>query len=69
MLSTSAATGQSGAPEEETRQAAVQQMGISADDTYRVWQVTHHGDNRGNPWYSDEITRPVDPTKQTPSVK
>jgi hypothetical protein len=40
------------------------QAQIAADGIYKVIKITHHGDNRGQPWYSDLLCVPRDPTKQ-----
>jgi hypothetical protein len=37
----------------EMQQIAMQR---ATDGLFQVWTVTHHGDTRGNPWYSDIIT-------------
>jgi hypothetical protein len=47
-----------------------QEMGIvltaatAADGYYKIISVTHRGDTRGNPWYSELICIPVDPVRQ-----
>lgn len=41
---------------------------VSSDGFYRVFAVTHHGDNRGNPWFSEIRTEPLDPTKMGPTL-
>jgi hypothetical protein len=40
---------------------------VAADGGYKIYSVTHHGDNRGNPWYSDIMTMPMSPQKMKPS--
>ena len=46
----------------------VQQIGMASqwmkqcDGIFHVWSVSHSGDTRGNPWYTDVITQPVVPT-------
>jgi hypothetical protein len=44
-------------------------MALAADGFYVVGAVRHWGENRGNPWYSDITTKPVDPTKQPIGVR
>jgi hypothetical protein len=37
----------------------VSQDAIQADGKYGVFRVRHHGDNRGQPWYSEITTNPI----------
>jgi hypothetical protein len=41
---------------------------MRSDGFYRAFTVSHTGDNRGTPWYSDIHTTPLDPSKQMPSL-
>lgn len=77
MLS-SAATQNAGMTS-ETQSVAIQQAAFdpslmagsaafSADGYFTVWSVVHRGDTRGNPWYSEIITMPVDQSKMKPQV-
>jgi len=45
-----------------------QMMIANSDGVFRVWSVKHHGDTRGNPWYSEIITRAANPASQKPGV-
>jgi hypothetical protein len=45
------------------------QMSLATDGFYVVGAVRHWGQNRGNPWYSDITTKPIDPTKQPIGVR
>jgi hypothetical protein len=38
------------------------------DGLYQVLSVRHHGDNRGQAWYSDIMTRGINPETMKPSV-
>jgi hypothetical protein len=49
-------------PEQEM--GIIQTAATAADGYYKIVQVTHHGDTRGNPWYSELICIPVDPARQ-----
>jgi hypothetical protein len=47
---------------EETKDVKLSELMIRTDGRYQVWSVNHHGDTRGNPWYSEVMTRPAVPT-------
>jgi len=37
---------------------------VTADGLYRVLVIEHHGDSRGNDWYSDIVALAIDPTRK-----
>lgn len=41
---------------------------IESDGIYTAWSVTHHGDNRGQPWYTEITTKPLDPDQAGPKA-
>ncbi len=44
--------------------------GIAADGFYKVVSATHRGDNRGNPWFTEIVCVPIDPTQQgSPAIQ
>lgn len=53
-------------PVEEVKAVSFGQMAIPENGQYTVWSVTHHGDTRGNPWYSDIMTQPLVPKIEKP---
>lgn len=59
-------TGLSATPEQQMQLDLTAE--IKTDGFYRVFALTHHGDSRGDPWYTDIKTEPKDPTQMTPKV-
>jgi hypothetical protein len=43
-------------------------MPTQYDGLYQALAVRHHGDNRGQPWYTDIVTRGINPDTMRPSV-
>lgn len=78
MLSNAATQGEGG-KFAETQSVILQQTAFdpslmdgsaafTSDGYFTVWSVTHHGDTRGNPWYSEIVTMPIDQSKMKPQV-
>ena len=41
---------------------------IRTNGQYRAFSVVHHGDTRGQPWYTEIGTEPINPDQQAPKV-
>jgi len=52
---------QAGALPEQNMQLILSQAAVQSDGVYKIHKVVHHGDTRGDPWYSDITTMPIKP--------